>query len=131
MRAISLAEAIDVHEEIIVASGGTAGVLNRGVLEGCLERHLTFYFGFEAFKGIFEKVAALMQCIIHLHPFADGNKRTGMVLAGALLQLNGYLLSANAIDTIAFSLRVASSEIEITEIATWLMNNSTFIGDAS
>jgi death on curing protein len=131
MKAISLAEAVDIHEEIIATSGGAAGVLSRGTLEGCLERHLTFVFGFEAFKGIFEKVGALMECIMHLSPFADGNKRTGMVLAGAVLQLNGYVLSANVTDAIAFSLRVASSEIEITEIAAWLMNNSTFIGDAS
>ena len=46
-------------------------------------------FGVEIFKTPFERAACVMQEIIRLHPFRDGNKRTGLLVACVMLEIDG------------------------------------------
>lgn len=47
-----------------------------GMIEGCLERAMTYVYGFRPFPRLFLRAAALLYSFIVFHPFVDGNKRT-------------------------------------------------------
>jgi death-on-curing protein len=57
----------------------------------------------------FSKAAALMDSLIHNHPFADGNKRTGIAAAGVFLLQNGYRLDTSNAELEAFIRHVTES----------------------
>lgn len=130
MQSLTFERVVAIHDDIISKTGGVSGVLSQGTLEGCIEKHSTAVFGFVPFAGLFEKAAALMHCITFFHGFNDGNKRTGLQIAGIFLALNGYYLTTGN-DAAAFSIRIASGSVEIEEIVEWLIANSTFFGESS
>ena len=55
---------------------------------------------------------------------ADSDKRTGIAYAVLFLQQNGISFSAKNADLERFTLRVASSKAERSEIAKWLKKHS-------
>ena len=63
-------------------------------------------FGVEIHQTIFEKAGCIMQEILRLHPFHDGNKRAGLLSACVLLALNGIRIDLPT-DADAVALRVA------------------------
>lgn len=64
-------------------------------------------FGTEMFNTVFEKAACMMQEIIRLHPFSDGNKRAGLLSTCVLLELNNIRISLPA-DAADVALKVAA-----------------------
>lgn len=58
------------------------------------------------------------------HPFADGNKRTALVVAELFLELNGHELTARDPACVATILALAASELTERELATWIRDNS-------
>lgn len=117
---------IEVHDMIIRETGGELGVLSQGTLDFCVQRHKIYLYGFEPFPDTFQKAAALMHCIILFHPFVDGNKRTGIVVASIFLENNNYVLNAERPEAIVFTIKIATGNAEISEIAHWLLEHSTF-----
>jgi len=122
---MEISDVIAIHEEIIRTSGGAQGILFEGILESCMERHETDIFGYQPFQDAFEKAAALMQCIIVFHPFLDGNKRTGIVIAKMFLEINGFSLDASTNECVEFTIKIAQEQVAITEIVEWLRNHSS------
>jgi death-on-curing protein len=117
----------EVHDLIIRETGGELGVLFEGNLDFCIQRHKIYLYGYEVFPDLFQKAAALMHCIIVFHPFVDGNKRTGFVVSSIFLENNNYSLNVERSEVISFTIRIAEGNIEILEIAQWLLEHSTFI----
>jgi hypothetical protein len=70
------------------------------------------------------KLPLLMHSLINNHPFLDGNKRTGITAAGLFLQLNGYQLTVGNDELESFTLKVASSLLDIAGISAWLKTYS-------
>jgi len=58
------------------------------------------------------------------HPFADGNKRTALVVAELFLELNGHELAASDPACVATFLALAAGELTEGELATWIRDNS-------
>jgi death-on-curing protein len=54
------------------------------------------------------------------HPFVDGNKRTGWVLARLFLALNAVQISFDAADAIRQMLSFAAGDLSEEELADWL-----------
>jgi death-on-curing protein len=73
---------------------------------------------------LFSKAAALMDSLIHNHPFIDGNKRTGITAAALFLRQNGRYLTATNSELEAFTLYVTQSKPDVSEIAAWLETHS-------
>lgn len=117
----------EIHDLIIRETGGASGTLFKGTLDFCIQRHRIYLYGFEIFPDVFQKAAALMHCIILFHPFVDGNKRTGIVVANIFLGNNSYRLHVETSEAISFTIKIAESNAEILEIAQWLLEHSTFI----
>lgn len=78
--------AIEVHDWIIVKSGGLHGNREIGLLDSALT-HIQNDMYYPTFE---EKLKHLVLAVNKFHPFNDGNKRSSLVLGAYFLELNGY-----------------------------------------
>jgi death-on-curing protein len=125
---VLLAPSVDSIKEIhdiFIKQYGAAGYMCVGMIEGCLERSMTYVYGFQPFPKLFLKAGALLYSFITFHPFIDGNKRTAFETTKVFLRLNGYELIAPK-DGVDFTREIADQKIvEVVEIAEWLKKYST------
>jgi death-on-curing protein len=70
--------------------GRSAEVGDYGLLESALARPQAAVFGDDAYPGIHEKAAALLQSLATNHALIDGNKRTAFVATALFYELNGH-----------------------------------------
>jgi len=94
--------------------GGRSGAIRAdGLVEHAVGAAFQTFGGVEAHPGPFEKAAMLLRGITQGHPFTDGNKRTGFLLASYYLRLVGYPPPQRLADeeVIEFCLRVSAGEI--------------------
>lgn len=114
-------EAVEqIHGEVIRATGGLAGVRDRGLLESAVANPLATFGGEELYPGLLPKVAALLYGLVRNHPFVDGNKRTAFVVAVVVLAKNGRRLVATDADVVAFMEAVAAGRCTIEDVQDWL-----------
>jgi len=78
--------AVEVHDWIIVHSGGLSGIKDLGQLESILD-HIQNGMYYPTFE---DKLNHLIFGINKFHAFFDGNKRSSLVLGTYFLELNGY-----------------------------------------
>ena len=97
------------------------GVKNRGLLSSIAERPSQQINSFIPFDNVFKKAASLMEGIIRMHPFYDGNKRTGLLAAVYYLEINGYSI-AIPFSSIRFTVTIAKMENNDTESNTKIIN---------
>ena len=110
------------HEQSLAQFGGSAGVRDEGLLDSALGKPLNlFAYGK---PGIFELAASYAFGIVKNHPFIDGNKRTGFIVAVVFLELNGYEFQAGEVDATLQTLALAAGDISEAVFAGWLKANS-------
>jgi death on curing protein len=63
------------------------GIVNLGLVESAIHRPYNGYY-----RRIERKAAALVESVAGNHGFADGNKRTTLILVHTLLTKSGYRL---------------------------------------
>jgi len=78
----------------------------------------------EFYPTLFDKAAALLDSIIHNHPFIDGNKRTALLAAGSFLDLNNWELTFDKDEAVKLALAVANKQLAMPEIVQWLQTHS-------
>jgi death-on-curing protein len=122
---LSIDELLYLHTEIIIATGGSDGVLSMERLAAAVARPHTGFGEMEFFPTVFDKAAALMSSIITTHPFVDGNKRTGIAAAGLFLEANGHVLTATQTELEDMAVAVARENPAVDEIAIWLEQHSS------
>lgn len=98
------------------------GVIKPDILESITETPQRFIFGQEIFPTIYDKSASILESIVRLHPFLDGNKRTSLLSAFEFLLANNHFFFI-PLGAPRFLVKVATytGEGEITTA------NSTFI----
>lgn len=124
MKSIGLDDLLEMHAIAIGRYGGAAGVRDVGRLDAALSTQIQSVFGTELYVGLYEKAAAMMRGIIADHPFYDGNKRTGTLLALIFLEMNGYRVVAKLGEVEDFAVSVATDHLSVPEIAAWLEANT-------
>ncbi len=102
-------EALYLHEILITRFGGSAGVVDLGLLESALARPRSGYY-----RTLSAQAAALLHSLAKNHAFADGNKRMALALTATFLFMNGYNLRASANQSEEFILNIASSSNSMT-----------------
>jgi death-on-curing protein len=85
---LTLADALSAHERALY-TGGRDGILNLHLIESALARPYSGYY-----RSMAQKAAALAQSMATNHGFADGNKRTTLILTDTLITRSGYELVA-------------------------------------
>lgn len=113
---------LTLHEQLLAEFGGAAGICDEGLLDSALNKpENLFTYGKPA---IFELAARYGFGLVKNHPFIDGNKRVGFVVAVVFLELNGFRFHATEPDAAVRTLALAASEMSQAEYATWLKANS-------
>ncbi len=67
-------------------------------------------------------------CLL-VHPFVDGNKRTGFLAAYIFLALNGWDLIAPEADAVAAVLDLAAGKAKEADFSEWLQANTEKISN--
>lgn len=113
-----------IHSLIIDETGGSHGVRNRDILASLALTPQQEVFGKKLYPTVFDKAAVLARDVILLHPFVDGNKRTGMTAAAVFMEGNGYSLTAAEGEIESTALRIVNDRLGVTSIARWLQKHS-------
>ena len=113
-----------IHDRVLEEFGGLSGVRDEGLLESALGRPQNlFHYGEKV--SLFQLAASHCYGIVRNHPFLDGNKRTGFVVARVFLRLNGVRFSPAQGEPTRMIRALAAGEIAETELARWFEDNST------
>lgn len=97
-----------------------AGIRDAGLIESAVARPRTTIFGEDAYPDPWTKAAALLHSLVNNHPFVDGNKRIGWIVAVAFLRQNEAISSAQLArvdQDAAYDLVIAVAESRLTEVA--------------
>ena len=103
---------------------GTDLLRDPGLLASAVMRPQTTAFGDDAYPTLWHKAAALFHSICSNHAFVDGNKRTAVVAAISMLNLNGYELRAEQGDVVNIAEDAANHLVDVDKIAEFLEQNS-------
>lgn len=115
--------ALALHDMQLAAFGGPPGVRDEGLLESALGRP-QHRFTYAAATSLPELAAAYAFGIVRNHPFADGNKRTGLVVAFVFLEMNGMEVHASEEDAYTVFLSLTAGRHTEEALAEWLAENS-------
>jgi death-on-curing protein len=110
-----LADALSAHDEAL-EFGGLAGVIDLSLVQSALGRPYSGYH-----RSIQQKAAVLLESMARNHGFADGNKRTTLLLLHMLIVRSGYRLAPLAGENI-------NQAIE--ELILDVVNRRIILGDA-
>jgi death-on-curing protein len=114
---IEKAVALAIHDRQLAEHGGGAGVRDDGLLESALARPVNQWtYGQDDPCHL---AAAYAFGVVRNHPFVDGNKRTGWVLARLFLALNQIALTFDPADATRTMLAFAASALSEDELADW------------
>ncbi|MDO8677337.1 MAG: type II toxin-antitoxin system death-on-curing family toxin [Acidobacteriota bacterium] len=109
------------HERLLSEFGGAPGLRDSGLLDSALARpeNLQAY----GTPTLFELAAAYAFGVVKNHPFIDGNKRTGFIIAVMFLERNGQMFTATEVDATIQTLALAAGELGEPGYASWLKAN--------
>ncbi|MGB5489122.1 MAG: type II toxin-antitoxin system death-on-curing family toxin [Lysobacterales bacterium] len=112
----TLQETLELHEQLILRFGGSAGVRDLGLLQSALIRPQTGYY-----DTLSMQAAALLQSLCQNHCFVDGNKRVAFACTAIFLRMNSFRLSVKPDEGESFMIEeVIQRKIAIEDIASWL-----------
>jgi death-on-curing protein len=113
-------EVLELHRRLILVSGGSHGLRDRGALESSVAQPQQTFGGDDLYPTIASKAAALGFSLIQNHPFIDGNKRIGHAALEVMLLLNGFELDADVDEQEKVILAVASGAMSRDEFLSWV-----------
>ena len=117
---LTLSEILELHELLLLQSGGAEGIRDLGALESAVAQPLMTFGDVELYPSVSEKAATLAFSLIQNHPFVDGNKRIGHAAMEVMLVLNGFEIQASVDEQEQLILNVASSSVSRSELIKWL-----------
>src|SRR5438128_1789363 len=96
------------------------GIRDAGLAESAVARPQTSVVGEDAYPDLWTKAAALLHSLVNNHPFVDGNKRIGWIVAITFLLQNRAITITQLDETdqdIAYDLVIGVAESRLTEVA--------------
>ena len=107
-------EIIKIHERVIEETGGSSGLLNKGLLDLVLDQA-------KVSNDIIQKSIVILFGIIQNHPFIDGNKRTALESFYTFLNYNSINIEMKDInETEDIIIRIAKNEISKNIVRKWI-----------
>lgn len=125
---ISVEEIVQIHNSVVQRFKISQGIINQGILDAIVKRpELKIGNNEYVYKDVFSKTACIVEGIIRWHPFADGNKRTALLVAIFYLKLEGYGVAV-PLSTVRYTVKIAknnktdekNTQKLIKNIAKWL-----------
>jgi death-on-curing protein len=112
MRTLNAEQARRLHARLLAATGGMDGVRDEGALESALNAPFQSFGGDDFYPSTMAKIARLACGLVRNHPFVDGNKRIGVYVMLALLELSGIDVDFGDEDLIDIGLRLAKDIVD-------------------
>ena len=114
-----------LHQLITEETGGDNGVRDLGLLDSALGSVYQTFDGKELYPTKEEKGARLGYALISNHAFVDGNKRIGMYVMLAFLQVNGIHIHPTNEEVARVGLAVAAGEMDDQDLLEWVKENTS------
>ena len=114
-----------LHKILAEATGGSSGVRDDALLDSALESAFSGYGDMEFYPTKEEKGARLGYTLISNHAFVDGNKRIGMYIMMAFLEMNGIRIQCSDEELVHAGLSVADGSMGYEELLQWVMEHRT------
>lgn len=119
---------LELHKTVETRFNVFQGVKDPGLVQAIADRPNQNLFGkFIPYDNIYAKAASIMEGIIRLHPFFDGNKRTALLAVTTYMEINGYYMVL-PLSAVRFTVMIAKTKTRddkgngklIAKIAKWI-----------
>jgi len=117
---IEKAQVLEIHDQMIEQYGGATGIRDERYLESALARPFMGSGDFDYYPTPAHKAAAILESLVHNHPFVDGNKRTGYVVMRSLLNEFDLDIRETTEAKYDFLNQVAAGELSFEQIFEWI-----------
>ncbi len=114
---LTIDEVLNFHDVLISEFGGSFGVRSQELLDSALAQPQSVFAGRFLHEDIFIMASVYAYHIIKNHPFIDGNKRTGIVVALSFLEINGYMVNFSQKDLYQITIDIATSKLSKEKLA--------------
>jgi death-on-curing protein len=121
---LTLDEVLAIHADQIRRYGGKGGLRDLALLQSALGTTETTFDGDYLHTDLFEMAAAYLFHIVRNHPFVDGNKRTGLMVALVFLGLNDLELTVDAEELFELVSGVSTGKVAKAAAAVFLHQHS-------
>lgn len=117
---LSVEAVIGLHD-----SESPAALIDRGKLEGAVQRPSSGFGGQLVHTSIWSQASALMHGVNQAHAFEDGNKRTAWLATDTFLRLNGLCIApmTTTIEMTDYMVEVTLHIHSEQDTAFWLAHN--------
>ena len=123
MKVLSREQVLNLHSQLIAATGGSDGVRDYVLLDSALQAPFQGFAGVDVYPTVQQKAARLAYGLIKNHAFIDGNKRVGAHVLVIFLLLNKINLEYTQQELIDIVLAVAASECELDDLVRWILSH--------
>ena len=113
-----------IHRQQTLEHGGLQGIRSQEALNAALARPQQRWSDGEL-STIPQLAAAHAEAIVRAHPFVDGNKRSGFLVAVVFLGLNGFSFEASNESVVLMIQRLAAGELPREELEAWFASQSS------
>lgn len=112
-----------LHQLMAMATGGSVGVRDEGLLDSALESAFAGFGGQEFYPTKEEKGARLGYALVSNHAFVDGNKRIGIYVMLSFLEMNGIRIRCTDEELIELGLSMADGTSGYDELLDWVIRH--------
>ncbi|MFA5576364.1 MAG: type II toxin-antitoxin system death-on-curing family toxin [Tissierellaceae bacterium] len=124
MKRLSKDQVIKIHSMLIEQTGGSDGIRDDGLLDSALNAPFQTFDGEYIYRTIKAKAAKLGYFLVKNHPFIDGNKRIGILVMIAFLEINGIEIICTDEELITLGLGLAEGLIDDEDLLNWIIDHS-------
>jgi len=124
MKRLSIPQIVMMHSALIKETGGLDGIRDENLLDSAVNAPFQTFGGEYVYKTLEAKAARLGYSIVKNHPFADGNKRIGMLAMLVFLEINGIELTCSDQDIIETGLKLAAGEMDDKQLLEWILRHN-------
>ena len=125
MKYLTPENVIQIHYEIVEATGGSQGLRDLGLLESAVMRPQQTFAGKDLYPTLEVKAAALVHSLFLNHMFVDGNKRTATISRIEFLIFNKRKFTATNKEIVDFALWVENEKPTLEKIASWIKEHTS------
>ena len=114
-----------LYKLMVEETGGSFGIRDEDLLDSALNGIFQTFDEKELYPTKEEKGAMLGYSLISNHAFVDGNKRIGVYVMLAFLEVNGIRIECTDNELIELGLGIAAGKINYEELLDWILNHET------
>ena len=117
---IALDTVLAIHREQLLLFGGSDGIRDQGLLESAIAQPMATFGGDYLHGDLYAMAAAYLFHLVQNHPFVDGNKRVGLIVAIVFLAGNSIETKVAHQSLYDLVIEVASGRLDKPAIAAQL-----------